>query len=157
MYTLMSINIIKAGLQGFGQYPGFTAVFTGKYRLGKNRFWTPKVGKTELFKQFHISIKGLIWPWNTLIQDMRILSSCVVWTIVSKKCWANHANVSYCLRFCQFFLIHKWCENMKLTFELLSACVPLYQHYQPEWSMSRAMRESFHNLRLVSSLSESST
>ena len=37
-----------AGLEGFGQYPVFTAVFTGKYRPGKNRFWTPKVGKTQL-------------------------------------------------------------------------------------------------------------
>ena len=36
----------ESGLQGFGQYPVFTAVFTGKYRPGKNRFWTPKVGKT---------------------------------------------------------------------------------------------------------------
>ena len=34
------------GLEGFGQYPVFTVVFTGKYRPGKNRFWTPKVGKT---------------------------------------------------------------------------------------------------------------
>ena len=95
-----------AGLEGFGQYPVFTAVFTGKYRPGKNRFWTPKVGKTgknttKVFKQFHISIKGLIWPWNMLIQDMRILSSCVVWTIVSMQCWAN---VSYCPspRFCSW-------------------------------------------------------
>ena len=36
----------KPGLEGFGRYPVFTAVFTGKYRPGKNRFWTPKVGKT---------------------------------------------------------------------------------------------------------------
>ena len=34
------------GLEGFGRYPVFTAVFTGKYRPGKNRFWIPKVGKT---------------------------------------------------------------------------------------------------------------
>ena len=34
------------GLEGFGRYPVFTAVNTGKYRPGKNRFWTPKVGKT---------------------------------------------------------------------------------------------------------------
>ena len=36
----------EAGLEGFGRYPVFTSVFTGKYRPGKNRFWTPKVGKT---------------------------------------------------------------------------------------------------------------
>ena len=32
--------------EGFGRYPVFTTVFTGKYRPGKNRIWTPKVGKT---------------------------------------------------------------------------------------------------------------
>ena len=84
-----SRNLYKTGLEGFGRHPVFTTVFTGKYRPGKNRFWTPKVGKTGknttlLFKQFHISIKSLIWPWNTLIQDVRILSSCLVWIIVSK-------------------------------------------------------------------------
>ena len=36
----------RSGLEGFGRYPVFTAVNTGKYRPGKNRFWTPKVGKT---------------------------------------------------------------------------------------------------------------
>ena len=55
----------EPGLEGFGRHPVFTTVFTGKYRPGKNRFWTPKVGKTGknttlLFKQFHISIKSLI-------------------------------------------------------------------------------------------------
>ena len=87
-----SVVHVVSGLEGFGQYPVFTAVFTGKYRPGKNRFWTPKVGKTGknttwLYNQFHISIKGSIWLWNTLIKDMRILSSSVVhvvWTIVSK-------------------------------------------------------------------------
>ena len=39
-------NYKIAGLEGFGPYPVFTVVFTGKYRPGKNRFWTPKVGKT---------------------------------------------------------------------------------------------------------------
>ena len=54
-----SSSAANPGLEGFGQYPVFTMVFTGKYRPGKNRFWTPKVGKTgknttSLFKQFHI-------------------------------------------------------------------------------------------------------
>ena len=52
-----------SGLEGFGRYPVFTAVFTGKYRPGKNRFWTPKVGKTgknttsAFFKIFSTSIE----------------------------------------------------------------------------------------------------
>ena len=62
--------LLKAGLEGFGRYPVFTMVFTGKYRPGKNMFWTPKVGKTGknttsiFFKQFSTSIKDLIGPWN---------------------------------------------------------------------------------------------
>ena len=70
---------IDAGLEGFGRYPVFTAVFTGKYRPGKNRFWTPKVGKTgknttsALFKQFSTSIKDLIGPWNIETQELIIL------------------------------------------------------------------------------------
>ena len=36
---------LESGLEGFGQYPIFTVVFTGKYHPGKNRFWTPKVEK----------------------------------------------------------------------------------------------------------------
>ena len=44
--AVIKIWLHSAGLEGFGRYPFFTAVFTGKYRPGKNRFWTPKVGKT---------------------------------------------------------------------------------------------------------------
>ena len=53
----------------------FTAVFTGKYRPGKNRFWTSKVGKKRenttlvLFKQFSTSIEYLIGPWNIETQE----------------------------------------------------------------------------------------
>ena len=53
-------NLRQSGLEGFGRYPVFTVVFTGKYRPRKNRFWTPKVGKTGenttsvLFKQFTV-------------------------------------------------------------------------------------------------------
>ena len=39
------VAYVESGLEGFGRYPVFTAVFTGKYRPGKNRFWTPKVEK----------------------------------------------------------------------------------------------------------------
>ena len=38
-------HYLISGLEGFGRYPVFTMVFTGKYRPGKNRFWT-QVGKT---------------------------------------------------------------------------------------------------------------
>ena len=41
-----TFKYISPGLEGFGRYPVFTVVFTGKYRPGKNRFWTPKMGKT---------------------------------------------------------------------------------------------------------------
>ena len=53
-------------------------VFTGKYRPGKNMFWTPKVGKTGknttsiFFKQFSTSIKDLIGPWNIETQELII-------------------------------------------------------------------------------------
>ena len=118
----------KTGLEGFGQYPVFTAVFTGKYRPGKNRFWTPKVGKTGknttwLYNQFHISIKGSIWLWNTLIKDMRILSSVGSRDTVSD--------------FASSFEFTNDVKNMKLTFELLSACctpVPATtKHVQSTW------------------------
>ena len=44
--VLTGSAVSRTGLEGFGRYPVFTTVFTGKYRPGKNRFWTPKVGKT---------------------------------------------------------------------------------------------------------------
>ena len=69
----------KPGLEGFGRYPVFTAVFTGKYRPGKNRFWTPKVGKNRekhnlglFLKQFSTSIKDLIGPWIIWTQELII-------------------------------------------------------------------------------------
>ena len=68
-----------SGLEGFGRYPVFTVVFTGKYCPGKNRFWTLKEGKTgknttSLLKQFHISIIRLNMTFKCIIQDIRFLS-----------------------------------------------------------------------------------
>ena len=131
-YVLLELTacvyVLVPGLEGFGQYPVFTAVFTGKYRPGKNRFWTPKVGKTGknttwLYNQFHISIKGSIWLWSTLIKDIRILSSVGSRDTVSD--------------FASSFEFTNDVKNMKLTFELLSACctpVPATtKHVQSTW------------------------
>ena len=46
-YRVRIVADIK--IQGWRVLDGtrfFTVVFTGKYRPGKNRFWTPKMGKT---------------------------------------------------------------------------------------------------------------
>ena len=76
---LTSRRPLVSGLEGFGRYPVFTVVFTGKYRPGKNRFWTLKAGKTgknttSLLKQFHISIIRLNMTFKCIIQDIRFLS-----------------------------------------------------------------------------------
>ena len=83
------------GLEGFGRYPVFTVVFTGKYRPGKNWFWTPKMGKTGknttsvLFKQFSTSIKDLIGPWNIETQEL----------IIFINIQMVYSNALFCLRF----------------------------------------------------------
>ena len=59
--------VTETGLEGFGRYLVFTAVYTGKYRPGKNRFWTPKMGKTgknttsALFKGRYGTYNGIFF------------------------------------------------------------------------------------------------
>ena len=87
---------LESGLEGFGRYPVFTAVFTGKYRSwdkqvldtqsGKNRENTASV----LIKQFNTSIKDLTGPWN--IEETQGLIIFIYIQMV-------FSNALFCLRF----------------------------------------------------------
>ena len=80
LWTVLHYYITGPVLEGFGHYPVFTALFTGKYRPGKKQVWDTQSGKNRekhslglFFMQFTTSIKDLIGPWKIYTQELIII------------------------------------------------------------------------------------